>query len=169
MARYTVTVVDTTQIQDYVFGSNRLQENIGASELVRLATGEWALKAVMDVAAENNVADPVGKKNFKIEEITDAKAAEVIYSGGGNMVVIFSDEDMAQRFAGKLTRKVLQCAPELSLVIAHDNNFIWDRPESNERALSEIVTKLLRGSMARAQSFKIAVAAAVGTWCDGSL
>ena len=34
MAKYTLTVLDTSQIQRYVFSSNRLKENIGASELV---------------------------------------------------------------------------------------------------------------------------------------
>jgi hypothetical protein len=157
MAQYTLTVVDTTQIQPYVFGSNRLQENIGASELVRLATGEWALQAVTEVVAEDNIADPVEaifKKDFEIEKVTEAKAAEVIYSGGGNIVVLFSDANLAKEFAGKLTRKVLRCAPGLSLVIAHED-FIWNQPEDNERALSETVTKLLRKTLAARKASRL--------------
>lgn len=36
-------ILDTSQIQPYVFGSNRLRENIGASYLVAQATGQWGL------------------------------------------------------------------------------------------------------------------------------
>ena len=43
MPTYTLTVIDTPGIQPYIFGSNRLLESIGASELVRCATtsGRW--------------------------------------------------------------------------------------------------------------------------------
>ena len=33
MAQVVLTIVDTAGIQDYIFGSNRLRENIGASYL----------------------------------------------------------------------------------------------------------------------------------------
>lgn len=38
MPRLTVTAVDTTGIQNYIFGSNVLKHNVGASYLVRFAT-----------------------------------------------------------------------------------------------------------------------------------
>jgi hypothetical protein len=38
-----LVVVDTAQIQPYIFGSNRLRENIGASHLVAESTEAWAL------------------------------------------------------------------------------------------------------------------------------
>ena len=41
MRKFTVTVLDTTGIQPYIFGSNRLRENIGASYLVSEATDDW--------------------------------------------------------------------------------------------------------------------------------
>ncbi len=42
MAKYTLTVVDTTGIQPYLFGTNSLRQNAGASYLVRLRhQGTW--------------------------------------------------------------------------------------------------------------------------------
>ena len=88
-----LVMVDTAQIQPYVFGSNRLRENIGASHLVAQATGEWAL-SLLD--------NPTQK----------------IYAGGGNVVALFPDSDSAEKFTRRLSRRVLEQAPGLRLVIA---------------------------------------------------
>jgi len=152
MAKYTVTVVDTTGIQPYIFGSNRLQENIGASELVRLATGEWALEAVIEVAAQHNVkAAKTGELgDFEIGQATGG-AAEVIYSGGGNTVVIFSGLSLAREFARRLTRQALRDAPGLSLVVAHDDQFDWD----SGAALSVIVSGLIDKRLAARKASRL--------------
>ncbi len=160
MAQYTVTVVDTTQIQPYVFGSNRLQENIGASELVRLFTGKWALEAVMEVAPDyHNVKDAAEldfKKGFEIRLHEADQAAEVIYAGGGNIVVLFSQPALARAFAWNLTRKALEYAPGLSLVIAHDDEFVWHEPVANDDSvLSNVVTKLLGDKLAARKAARL--------------
>jgi hypothetical protein len=48
MSQYIATVIDTTGIQKYIFGSNRLKENIGASHLVKLATTDWVEEFLKD-------------------------------------------------------------------------------------------------------------------------
>ncbi|HKQ77019.1 MAG TPA: hypothetical protein VJ810_25210 [Blastocatellia bacterium] len=145
--QYIVTAVDTTGIQPYIFGSNRLRENVGASELVRLATGQWALEAVMKVAGQHhNVKDARhGEFNdaFKIETEERAEAAEVIYAGGGNIVIIFRAADSAKKFAYQLTRRALDDAPGLSLVVAH-SHFLWDHEQqTGDRACGRVVDELI--------------------------
>jgi hypothetical protein len=39
--QYVLVAVETAHIQSYIFASNRLRENVGASYLVTAATGEW--------------------------------------------------------------------------------------------------------------------------------
>lgn len=149
MNEFTITVVDTTGIQPYIFGSNRLQENIGASELVRLATGQWALEAVEAVTApsKHNIADARrGALNdgFQIDKHQGETAAEVIYAGGGNIVVLFRSVEQSRKFADSLTRRVLFDAPGLSLVIAHRDGFEWNDPvEEGDPTLSEAVQDLI--------------------------
>ena len=46
MNRYTLTVVDTTGIQDYIFGTNQLKQNVGASYLVDCATRKWVVESL---------------------------------------------------------------------------------------------------------------------------
>src|SRR5947209_1674853 len=100
-----LVVVDTTQIQPYIFGSNHLRENVGASYLVDAATKDWAFEAVEKVASgKNNIES--GKKLIQDTQDnprTDARIengldAEVLYAGGGNFAVLFRDKDKARDF-----------------------------------------------------------------------
>jgi hypothetical protein len=124
-----LVVVDTMQIQPYIFGSNRLRENVGASYLVGAATGDWAFDAVQQVAPRNNI----GPGNTLIDgawiEHGDLDA-EVLYAGGGNFVVLFGGDDerakeLAKQFTARLSQHVLLEAPGLQLAIA-GQQMNWD-------------------------------------------
>lgn len=120
-----LVIVDTAQIQPYVFGSNRLRENIGASYLVAQATEAWALEAVQAVTTRSNVkADGTLDGTKCIEDRSAALDAEVLYAGGGNFAVLFSDQGGARAFTRKLSRKALIAAPNLQLVVAQES-FDW--------------------------------------------
>src|SRR6266853_2792537 len=112
-----LVVVDTIQIQPYIFGSNRLRENVGASYLVDVATRDWAFEAVKEVAPGKN---NIGTKNDLRDDarIEDGWDAEVLYSGGGNFVVLLGDVEKVKKFNYNLSRRALQEAPGLQLVIA---------------------------------------------------
>jgi hypothetical protein len=105
--------VEASSIQDYIFGSNRLRENIGASYLVAAVTGEWALKVVADpeLAMKSNLNDD----SATIER--DNLDVEVLYSGGGNFVALFRTEDAAKKFTRNLSKRVLEQAPGLKVHI----------------------------------------------------
>lgn len=96
-----LTVIDTTGIQSYIFGSNRLRENIGASEIIARATDDWVRKQL-----KNNVVDD-----------------ELIYVGGGNTLILFKDKDNALDFTKRYTRFLLANAPGLFVVVAHSEEF----------------------------------------------
>lgn len=139
MSEYVLTAIDTAQIQSYVFGSNRLKENIGGSELVELATHQWVYAAL---PPQNNVADAeTGELNDRLT--IHSLEAEVLYAGGGNTVILFSTLELAREFTGRLTRRVLKEAPGLELVVAH-RCFDWER-----EALAEVVGQTLGGDLAR--------------------
>lgn len=138
---YTVTVLDAASIQSYIFGSNELRENIGASELVYRATRLWAFEALRDVPnLRHNIdigaaqADAVNVyvDGFHIEDTSDP-AAEVLYAGGGNTVILFGGEghaDTAKEFVYRLSRRVLLEAPGLKLYAAHKRVDSLDKAET---------------------------------------
>ena len=131
MSQLTVTFIDTTGIQGYVFSSNRLRENIGASHLVSAATGEWVEKILEQLGILKD-------KQKKAIESSDCKA-ELIYSGGGNALIIFNSEQLAIEFTKILSRKVLLEAPGLNLLVAHEN-FDWDGQKKLYQVVQDLVT-----------------------------
>ncbi len=92
MAQRTLLLVEASGIQNYIFGSNQLAQNIGASELVRRATENW------------------------VEALTTKE--QRVYIGGGNAMLLFDTEGQADAFARKLTRRALEETPGLQLVVA---------------------------------------------------
>ncbi len=139
MSNYVLTVVDTTQIQQYIFGSNRLIENIGGSELVELATRRWVYESL---PVAHNVID-VTTGLLDNQRTIGNIDAEVLYAGGGNTVILFKTFDVARTFASRLTRRVLREAPGLELIVAH-RKFDWQT-----ESLAGVVSETLGVELAR--------------------
>lgn len=116
--KVVLTIIDTAGIQPYIFGSNRLRENIGASYLVEQATHGWVYDELNRLGAHNisNLKKGELDRSRKIEE--HGLAAELVYAGGGNTVILFRTPDEARIFAQSLSRRVLEDAPGLEIVIA---------------------------------------------------
>jgi hypothetical protein len=119
-------VIDTAGIQKYIFGSNSLQHNIGASGLVHCATHDWVFEGLMDLGETNiNRIDNKIKIDSKKGIENDSLNSELIYAGGGNAIIVFRTIDLAIKFTQNLTFKVLLEAPGLQLIISH-SDFDWD-------------------------------------------
>jgi hypothetical protein len=128
MAPYIATMLDTAGIQSYIFQSNRLRENIGASYLVDLATKDWvdwALRQVGIVESDRPI------------ETDPTVLGEKIYASGGNAVLIFREEATAITFTRHLSYCLLTRAPGIHLVVAHEP-FDWQEP------LSEVTKRLAK-------------------------
>ncbi len=93
----TLTLLDVAGIQPFVFGSNRLQQNIGGSYLVKAALGEW-LKPL-------------------------CTAETLLFSGGGKALVKSETQDRARDLVGQLSQRLILEAPGLSPFCAHAE---WD-------------------------------------------
>ena len=139
-------IVDTVGIQPYIFGSNRLRENIGASHLVAQATGEWAFDTLPESHNVKGVTTGEIDDDKHIECERDNLDAEVLYAAGGNVVVLFRDETTAKNFTRELSRKVLIDAPNLQLVIVQ-KEFDW-----NHKPLSQAVEELFEELASRKRS-----------------
>ncbi|MFP5272932.1 Cas10/Cmr2 second palm domain-containing protein [Coleofasciculus sp.] len=146
MRNFTVTVLDTTGIQPYIFGSNRLRENIGASYLVSQATDSWAREALtklknqikQEVYAFNpEQHQPEAKPHIEHDEL----AAELVYAGGGNTVLLFSDKQYAVQFTQILSKRILTEASGINLVAVH-KEIDWDN-----QSLYQVVQDLMKNDL----------------------
>jgi hypothetical protein len=118
----TLSLIETSGIQRFIFGSNDLRENLGASELVQLATHEWAFETLGRVVSSTNVDFDTMKilNDLPIEE--GKIGAEVIFAGGGGLAVLFTGEhskNRARDFVYQLSRRVFLEAPGLALRATH--------------------------------------------------
>jgi len=153
MTSYTLTVLDVTSIQGYIFGSNRVAENIGASQLVHNATTCWVRTSL-----------PAGRHNLRDDsetsidpsrqlELGHSLDAEVILRGGGNILILFRTEEIAKQSVGKLTRRLIEEAPGLELAAAH-YEFVWDNKPigGNEGVHRNLYQKLNQAKQQRQRS-----------------
>lgn len=89
MANYTAILIDTTSIQQYVFASNKLKENLGASYIIKTIY----VKPKKDCDEEG-------------------------YDGGGKALLFFNDKEKAEAFIKNWTTELIYKKPGLSTAFA---------------------------------------------------
>lgn len=156
--KYTLTLLDTSGIQDYIFSSNRLQENIGASEIVYRAATLWAFKALEEaVGAAHNIVnsgslDWTFDDSKRIEE-DPALQAEALQAAGGNTVILFREKETSRRFVRALTLRILKEAPGLTLLAQHNDEFEFGGKAANlPPALGQLHEKMSEHKLSRPAS-----------------
>jgi hypothetical protein len=120
MTPNTLLLIEATGIQNYIFGSNELKQIIGASELVLQATQDWVFEELAKLPLPVNVQPvPEEPDGWKITApvLAGDWAAQVIYAGGGNAVILFADAEDAKKVASELSSKVLREAPGLRIIV----------------------------------------------------
>lgn len=127
----TLVVLEVSQKQNYIFRTNKLKENIGASMIIREVT--------------EDLPDTI----IKAENLT-ALASEV-FKGGGKSVYEFASADAAQTFARAISLRVRTNYPGAELFIA---SLAYD-PESDRLidCIDDLYRRLEVKKSARRHSF----------------
>ena len=117
MAKHRLVILETASIQSYVFRSNRLRENSGASYLVSSLTGDLAKQVARKVCQTD-----INLAGTRILEATFEQGLPqtnlFVYSGGGNALLMFKTEALAKQFIRMLSKEALVSAPGLRLMFA---------------------------------------------------
>ena len=115
-------LIDISSIQKFVFASNKLKENLGASYLV------------------SDLYDSIITQNDAVKNMKYSKG----YIGGGNALLFFNSENEAKTFVMEWTKSLLVLAPGVNVITAINK---WD--ESDFSKSRDALFEKLRGNKSR--------------------
>lgn len=121
-------LLDVMRIQNYIFSSNRLKDQIGASYLVESVIQDWVREELKRLYKNDSESIVVfGKKEADTSIFENEKVmAEIIYTGGGNAQILFRKEEDVKRFKLAYEKRLLKNAPGLNVAIAYTK---WEEKE----------------------------------------
>jgi hypothetical protein len=119
-----LVLIETSGNQNYIFSTNKLKENIGASELTHRAGTKWVLDAVGEVTGLKSLQiwkdsdrlrklllDP--KTNPQIEN--PETKVEIIIAASGKALLLVKTQADAKKIVQTVTHKALREAPGLEI------------------------------------------------------
>ena len=126
---YCVVVFSAASLQQYIFQSNRLKENIGASDLAKRSLEQDLMETIerstYSFSAEgwktsidnmSNTNESEADSDVQIDKNVDA---ELIYVGGGNAALLCKNREIANDIVKKWSRKLLNTAPGLRVIVGY--------------------------------------------------
>lgn len=136
-------LLDTVSIQSYIFQSNKLRENLGASFLVEEIFRTYLACALCTITGRT-LAEELKLLNWwktaKSESPDCSNAVEIGYIGGGNALLFFSSKTLACKFIEEWTKLLLLHAPGLTTAMADD--FFPFAPQKFSESLKALFRKL---------------------------
>lgn len=116
--KLAAVLIDTVSIQPYVFGSNKLRENIGASYLVGDVLYKQVLPSVLGVAPDASEFTAWHRETTTIAMLNpNPPEWEIAYEGGGNALVLFRDHVAAKAFVKAFSKAVLLNFPGMRVAM----------------------------------------------------
>lgn len=129
MSTYCAVLLDTISIQKYVFASNVLKDNLGASHIIKNLFEDSAVSAFEQACdfPPDKVKEIMRKWEDNPEKIlletNPSIPFEIGVSGGGKALIFFRNPDQARSFIRIFTRELLIKAPGIQLAVAIDEEF----------------------------------------------
>ena len=124
-----VAVFGAASLQRYIFQSNRLKENVGASYLAKRCLEEYLIETIQQshISMATNAWDTykIGM-SAECSGIPQPKVpmdmsvdVNLIYVGGGNAALLCKNRDIANEVVKAWSCKLLKKAPELRVVVGY--------------------------------------------------
>ena len=130
MNQYYAVLMDVVSIQKYVFSSNELRDNLGASHIVNTLFDDLPIQALaetchLDTEEVRKIIVQWKKNPDKILLDDDPSAPfEVGVFSGGKALILFREESKAKEFVKKFTKELLLKAPGIHLAVAIMEGFM---------------------------------------------
>lgn len=117
-----LTLIETSANQAYIFGSNRLRQNVGASDLLFRPCTQYVLDAVGSFLGKPSLWRSDGSE--RMEALADPERSpridrgdplEVLVATSGRAIILFVGPEPAKTLVREVTRRTLEAAPGLSV------------------------------------------------------
>lgn len=102
-----LAMYDVMQIQEFVFSSGKLKENVGASGMVQKVWETYLIEAI-ETVCNNYDIDWKKDEDLRIKDPDSPLEAEVVYIGGGNAMVAYKEETIFKDVNRHLAVKILE-------------------------------------------------------------
>jgi len=124
-----LSMYDVTGIQNYIFSSNKLKENLGASYIVFKIMEKTLLESVNEALCLQKLL----RKDTPFETDFSINPVQIIYIGGGNAMLAFDNEENARKVANCFSKKVIEkTAGMLNVAITSKNVAMKDFTEDKK-------------------------------------
>ena len=117
-------LLDTVSIQKYVFSSNRLKENLGASCIVKRIFEEDLKNALMKIFDNNDYINEWEINPDRILLLENLNIDyEIGFSGGGKALLFFKNKELGKLFVKAWTSELIRNAPGLQTAVSIMDDF----------------------------------------------
>jgi hypothetical protein len=116
-----LVLLETSGNQNFIFSTNKLRENIGASELTYRAGTQWVMEAVATINTGQQQVYSSGTSfrdillDPELNRQIDKAKIEVIIATSGKALLLAKDREDAKQVIQSVTKKALQAAPGLDI------------------------------------------------------
>lgn len=133
-------LIDAVSIQRYVFGSNKLKENLGGSHLIQDIYRTPLRDAVKEIFPTCNDADFEVWKTQPETCLMETHNApfETGYIGGGNALIFFKEKDHAITFIKSWTKSLLAHTPGVVTAVACDTFDLGNFQAQNKQLFKKL-------------------------------
>lgn len=124
-----LALYDCRSKQEYIYRTNRVQEIMGGSEILRSLFTDF-FENTTDFKIKTDWQNGDVPENYLEYFNAGDNDAEIIYEGGGNLCVIFKDEETYKNVNRKFSREALEKAFNVSIISSSapvTGDFIADR------------------------------------------
>jgi hypothetical protein len=140
-------LIDTLSIQSYIFGSNKLKENVGGSFIIEHLVYNEMIPEALSIGGIADNLNPDGWKtkpeDYLLKHNQNAKV-EIGYIGGGNALLLFRTMTDAKTFVEIYSRLLLLHFPGLKTAYGLVENFNYEEGEEYKKFRKKLNEDLLR-------------------------
>ena len=145
MDKLYLVLIETSGNQNYIFSTNKLKENIGASELTYQAGTHWVISAVAEENKEVLFKDWQNPEKLR-KMLRDSHApidgpkrvAEIIIAASGKALVLTKTQNIARNIISKVTKTALKEAPGLDVSGVYVEIENWKEKGSLAKAIRQV-------------------------------